>query len=374
MTVRRSVFARLFRPRVSAFGLEITTASMKLVELRGNGPYTVTAASIRDVPAGAVSQGELLNVDLLAEMLREEHRVARVRSRHVVGAIANNNVITRNITMPKLPPQELGEAIKWEAERYIPFPMSDVSFDYHVLPQLPGESGDEITVTVVAARLEHVTRLAELIKRAGLEPMAIETKSFALLRALAPEFNRQGADTVTLLLEIGAAITTLTAVRNNNILLNRNVGVSGDQFTEALMRYFDLDYSEAEDLKMRHGNVTRPEMGAAIEFNDRHLSKAQVYEALRPALYDLTAEIRRSIDFIRAQLNNVSINEMLITGGGSQLAGLEQALSNVLEIPVRTPNPFAQLNGTHQQFSNVRSPGLFAVPIGLAMRGVADLD
>lgn len=373
MTVRRGVFTRLFRPRVSAFGLEITTASLKLVELRGSGPFTVAAASIRDVPVGAVSQGELLDIDTLADMLREEHRVARVKSRHVIGAIANNNVITRNITMPKLPASELGEAIKWEAERYIPFPMAEVSFDYHVLPPQPDAAEDELTVTVVAARLEHVTRLAELIKRAGLEPLAIETKSFALLRAFGHDFERAGPDTITLLLEIGAAITTLTAVRAGNVVLNRNVGVSGDHFTEALMRYFDLDYPEAEDLKVRYGSVVRPEMGAAIEFHDRHLSKAQVYEALRPALYDLTAEIRRSLDFIRVQLGEVPLSEMFITGGGSHLTGLEQALSNVLEIPVRSPNPYEQLNGT-EQFHNVRSPGLLAVPIGLAMRGVMDLD
>lgn len=373
MTVRRNVFTRLFRPRVTAFGLEITTASLKLVELRGSGPYTVAAASIRDVPAGTVSQGELLNIDLLADMLREEHRVARIKSRHVVSAIANNNVITRNITMPKLPANELGEAIKWEAERYIPFPMAEVSFDYHVLPPQPDSPADEVTVTIVAARLEHVTRLAELIKRAGLEPLAIETKSFALIRAFEPEFNRAEPDTITLLLEIGAAITTLTAVQDGNIVLNRNVGISGDHFTEALMRYFDLDFPEAEDLKERYGSVVRPEMGSAIEFHDRHLSRAQVYEALRPALYDLTAEIRRSIDFIRVQVGENPMNEMLITGGGSQLSGLEQALSNVLEIPVRTPNPYTQLHGT-EQLDHVRSPGLLAVPIGLAMRGVMDLD
>lgn len=373
MTARRSVFTRLFQPRVSAFGLEITTASLKLIELRGNGPFTVAGASIRDVPAGAVSQGELLNLDVLADMLREEHRVARIRSRHVVSAIANNNVITRNITMPKLPAKELSEAIKWEAERYIPFPMSDVSFDYHVLPEQPGAADDELTVTIVAARLEHVTRLAELIKRAGLEPLAIETKSFALIRAFQPEFTAAGPENITLLLEIGAAITTLTAVRDGNVVLNRNVGISGDQFTEALMRYFDLDFADAEDLKIRHGSVMRPEMGASLEFHDRHLSKAQVYEALRPALYDLTAEIRRSIDFINVQLGDIPTQEMLITGGGSQLAGLEQALSNVLEIPVRSPDPYAQLSGT-ERLSQVRSPGLLAVPIGLAMRGVMDLD
>lgn len=373
MTTHRSVLTGLFRPRVSAFGLEITTASLKLVELRGQGPYTVAAASIRDLPTGAVAGGELLDLDILVEMLREEHRVARVKSRHVVSTITNTHVITRNLTVPKLPANELDEAIKWEAERYIPFPMTDVSFDYHVLPPQPGVSENDITVTVVAARLEHVTRLAELIKRAGFEPLAIETKSFALLRTFRKDFEAAEEKELTLLLEFGAANTTLTVVRGQTVVLNRNVGISGDNFTEALMRYFNLEFSDAEQLKVHHGSVIRPKTQEAVELNGSYISKAQIYEALRPTLYDLTTEIRRSIDFLRVQLGDIPISQLLITGGGSHLEGMEEALGTILELTVRSPDPFAMVTGSPSLPPN-RSPGLLAVPIGLAMRGVSDYD
>ena len=370
---RRNVFSRLVTPRMSAFGLEITSNSLKLIELRGSGPFTVGAASFREVPAGAIAKGEILDLELVAHMLREEHRVARVRSRYVVSTIVNHHVVTRNIQMPKLPASELDEALKWEAERYIPFPMADVSFDYKVLPPQPGVPDDQVTVTIVAARLEHVTRQAELIKRAGLEPLAIDTKSFSLLRTFANDFRNADPDSVVLMLEIGGGITTISAVRNNTVLLNRNIAISGDNFTEALMRYFDVDFRTAEDLKVHHGTVVRVPDAPAVELDDRHVSRAQIYEALRPTLFDLTAEVRRSIDFLTVQLGEIPIHEMLITGGATGTHGMAQAMEQILELPVRTPDPFQSISDPGN-IINTRVPALLAVPIGLAIRGALGND
>lgn len=370
---RRNVFARLLKPRMSAFGLEITSNSLKLIELRGTGPFTVGAVSIRDIPAGAIAKGEILDLELVAHMLREEHRVARVRSRYAVSTIVNHNVVTRNIQMPNLPANELGEALKWEAERYIPFPMADVSFDYEVLPQQPGVPADEITVTIVAARLEHVTRQAELIKRAGLEPLAIDTKSFSLLRTFSNDFHNAEPGSLVILLEIGGGISTLTAVRNNTVLLNRNIAISGDAFTEALMRYFDIDFKTAEDLKVHHGTVVRVTDSPAVELEGRHVSRAQIYEALRPTLFDLTAEVRRSIDFLSVQLGEIPIHEMLITGGATGLYGMAQAMEQILDLPVRTPDPFQNVSDPLNLLPS-RVPALLAVPIGLAIRGALGND
>lgn len=373
MGVRRNVFARLLKPRMSAFGLEITSNSLKLVELRGSGPFTVSAASVRDIPAGAIAKGEILDFDLVAHMLREEHRVSRIRSRYAISTIMNHNVVTRNIQMPNLPAAELGEALKWEAERYIPFPMADVSFDYEVLPPQPGVPDDEITVTIVAARLEHVTRQAELIKRAGLEPLAIDTKSFSLLRTFSADFQSANPGSVVLLLEIGGGITTLTAVRNSTVLLNRNIAISGDTFTEALMRYFDIDFNTAERLKVHHGTVVRATDGRPVELEGRHVSRAQIYEALRPTLFDLTAEVRRSVDFLTVQLGEVELHNMLITGGATGIHGMAEAMGQILEIPVRAPDPFQNVSDPGNLLAS-RVPALMAVPIGLAIRGAIGND
>src|SRR5690606_13440124 len=89
------------------------------------------------------------------------------------------------IHVPRMTVQELDEAIKWEAERYIPFPIDEVMLDYFVLDNPEDvEEGGQLEVVIAAARLDEVTQQVEYLKQAGLEPYVIDVKPFALLRSL----------------------------------------------------------------------------------------------------------------------------------------------------------------------------------------------
>src|SRR5690606_11085355 len=91
----------------------------------------------------------------------------------------------RNIHVPRMTGQELDEAIKWEAERYIPFRIVEVMLDYFVLDNPEDvEEGGQLEVVIAAARLDEVTQQVEYLKQAGLEPYVIDVKPFSLLRSL----------------------------------------------------------------------------------------------------------------------------------------------------------------------------------------------
>ena len=171
--------SQLFRPRVEALGLEIGASALKLVEVSGNPPALKALAS-RPTPPGLLMEGMVAEPAALAQEIKELLLEARTRKRYVVTALSNLAVILRPIQVPKMPLKEMEEAVRWEAERYIPFPIDEVVLDFAPLTPLSEvQEGEQVQVMVAAARQEAVAGVLEALRGAGLVPVVLDVKPFA---------------------------------------------------------------------------------------------------------------------------------------------------------------------------------------------------
>jgi len=395
MASARGGFSRFFKPRIDAVGLEIGTSALKVVELRPGNPPSLAALALRPMPPGLVQEDMVVDVPGLAEEVKALFEEAGIRKKHVITAVSNRQAITRNIMVPKMTVAELEEAIKWEAERYIPFPIDEVELDFFVLDNPDDiEAGGQLEVIIAAARLDLLTQQVELLRAAGLDALVIDIKPFALLRSLKGALLGEHLTKTTLsgsgyteaneigvVLEIAASNTTITLVRGERVLMNRNIGVSGDDFTAAVQRAFGLDFDSAEDVKVQYGTATIPseDEEELLNFDAKReqYSPSRVYEALRPVLIELTTEIRRSLEFFRVQTGDASINRMLVTGGGANLRGLPEAIGDTLGVRVEHGDTWLTVTVDPNRFDSAylqTMGGAFAVPLGLALRGVTALD
>ncbi len=395
MPSMRERLARMLSPRIEAVGLEVGTSALKVVELRPGNPPNLVAMAVRPMPPGLIQEDQVVDAHGLAEELKALLDEAGIRKRFTVVAVSNRQAITRNIHVPKMTMQELDEAIKWEAERYIPFPIDEVVLDYYVLDNPEDiEEGGQLEVVIAAARLDQVTQQVEYLKQAGLEPLVVDVKPFTLLRSLKGSLlgehltkttlsgtSYTEANEIGVVLEIAASNTTITLVRGERVLMNRNIGVSGDDFTAAIQRSFGLDFDSAEDVKLDYGTATIPteDEEELLNFDAKReqFSPSRVYESLRPVLVDLTTEIRRSLEFFRVQTGDANISRMVVTGGGAKLRGLPEAIGDALGFRVELGDPWLTIHFDESRFDAqfLQKVGPeFAVPLGLALRGVAGID
>lgn len=395
MVSLRERMSRLLSPKIEAVGLEVGTSALKVVELRAGNPPTLGAMAVRPMPPGLITEDEVTDPQGLAEEIKALFHEAGIQRRYTVTAVSNRQAITRNIHVPRMTVAELDEAIRWEAERYIPFPIDEVVLDYFVLDNPEDvEEGGQLEVVIAAARLDEVSQQVEYLKQAGLEPHVIDVKPFSLLRALRGSLhgehltkqtlsseNFTEANEIGVVLEIAASTSTVTLVRGQRVLMNRNINVSGDDFTTAVQRAFGLDFDSAEDVKIEYGTATIPteDEEDLLNFDAKReqFSPSRVYDALRPVLVELTTEIRRSLEFFRVQSGDATISRMLVAGGGAKLRGLPEAIGDALGIKVELGDPWLSVTVDENRFDthylrNVAAE--FAVPLGLALRGVAGVD
>jgi type IV pilus assembly protein PilM len=101
----------------SAIGIDIGSSYIKVVELAKNANQ-LELLNFSRVPLA----DNIVIVDSIKKAVKE----SRVTSKSVNTSISGKSVVVRYISLPKMTKQELKSAIRFEAEKYIPFSVGEV--------------------------------------------------------------------------------------------------------------------------------------------------------------------------------------------------------------------------------------------------------
>jgi type IV pilus assembly protein PilM len=290
---------------------------------------------------------------------------SEIRVQDAVTSLSGNSMIVRYVKFPLLTKSELSASIATEAEPFIPFDVNDVQFGFHILNEIMEEGQKKMNTVLVAAKKEAVLSRVEILQGAGLNPAIIDVDSFAL-ENLYSQINASSTESgATLYLNIGHSVTNLSIINQGVTCVVRDIFISGQTFTRAIMKALDCDATAAETIKKSHVLLFEPaRKDAAIATGKK--DEVAVSDALTTALKDLASEVHRSVDFFLSQGSDHSISRLALMGGSSSLQNLNHYFASNLNIPVSTINAFTFVEG-----AEIIPPELapaFAVAVGLGLR------
>src|SRR6202021_3076056 len=214
---------RKYRPLL---GLDITTSSVKLIELSvGGGQYRVEAYAAEPTPQNAINEKAIVDAEAAGEAIRRAVKRAGAKSRLAAIAISGDAAITKVIQMPKnLGENELEGQVEMQADQYIPFPMEEVSYDYQVVG--PSEKDPEMMdVLLVATRTENVEQRQAALQASGLTAHLVAVEAFALENACALMRHQMpdgGVDRTVAVVDFGASSTTFSVLRDLRVIYTRD--------------------------------------------------------------------------------------------------------------------------------------------------------
>src|SRR5271157_2758288 len=116
-------------------GVDISSSALKLVELSeaGKGAYRLERYAVEPLPKDVVADGNIANLDQVAEALRRAHKRLGSRNRNVAMALPTAMVITKKIIVPSgQTEEELELQVEAEANQYIPFALDEVNLDFQI--------------------------------------------------------------------------------------------------------------------------------------------------------------------------------------------------------------------------------------------------
>lgn len=337
----------MLKQRRSIVGLDIGTSCIKAVELtREKYDLVVSGYAQIEVPNEAGRQ------EAIAELMR----AAKFRSKRVATAVSGKNVVFRYVSMPEMTDDKLLQAVRLDADKYIPFDVADVELDAQRLGVGADSAGKpDMKVLLVAAKKSYVADHVRLLVELGLQPASIGIDGFALGNAweLGDQVNPgiQESGRTVALVDIGATKTSINILRDNVTCFAREVPLGGQDLTNAIARRLGVDPAEAEAKKRDPGEQAEV-----------------IAEAISPVLDDLGNEVNLSFDFYENQFDG-EVQDVRLTGGSALLPSIEEGLERILEKRTKTWNPIEGLkvrsDAVDVEALNRQAPQL-AVAIGLA--------
>ncbi len=349
----------IFKPKAPPlFGLDISSSSVKMLEIvdAGKDAYRVERYTIEPLPREAVVDGNINNLEAVAEAVKRGHKRLATRTKHVAMAVPSGAVITKKIIVPAgLREEELEVQVESEANQYIPFALDEVNLDFQLVGPAPA-SPEEQEVLIAATRKEKVEDRVAVAESAGLKASVMDVESYAQQSALSlvvRQLPNGGKDQNIAVVDVGANVMNVSVLRNEQSVYTREQAFGGNQLTQDIASRYGMSVEEAESAK-RTG-------GLPDDFET---------EVLRPFMENLSMEIQRALQFFFTSTQFSSIDHILLAGGSAVIAGLDEVVNTRTQVPTAVANPFAAMQTSPRiQLKRliVDAPSLI-VACGLAMR------
>lgn len=351
----------LFGRSRSVMGLDIGSSSVKAIELQPlRSGLQVGAIGVEPLPPRTIVDGAIAEPAAVADALGRLLARTAFQTKDVAVSVSGHSVIVKTITLPAMTAAELSESIQWEAEQYIPFHVHDVNLDYAVLDAADdrGTKGS-MDVLLVAAKKDTIAAYTEAVIKAGRRPTVVDVDAFALQNAYEVNYGFQ-RETVVALLNVGAGATNVNILDGSRTVFTRDISMGGHAFTEALQREFEIDYDSAEQLK-------RGTAVSGVTYDDAR-------PVLRAATESLLGELQKTFDFFASTTARHRLDRIMVSGGGSRIEALVEAVQQRFKKAVERFDPFRQVHfdagrlaATAEEFAPIA-----AVALGLALRRAGD--
>ncbi len=322
------LFSRKYR---QLLGLDITTSSIKLIELAmAGGQYRVEAYAAEPTPPNSMNEKSIVDPQAVGDAINRAVKRSGARSTEVAIAISGDAAITKIIQMPGgLRDSELESQVEMQADQYIPFPMDEVSYDFELLGP-SDKDADAVDVLLVASRTDNVDQRRAAVAAAGLSPRIVDVEAFALENAcklMTHQMPDGGIDRSIAVVDFGASSTTFSVLRNLRVVYTRDFTFGGQQLTEEIMRTYGLTMEEAGRAKKEGG-----------------LPGNYQAEVLDPFIDDMTQQVSRSLQFYLASgSGREQPDKILICGGCGNVPGVADVIQSRVGIAAEKGDPLGQM-------------------------------
>ncbi|MFA7319805.1 MAG: type IV pilus assembly protein PilM [Parcubacteria group bacterium] len=346
-------------------GIDIGTSALKVIELEirddktpylSNYAWMAIPEVIREDNDSEKSFFETNIPEFLKKMMKE----ANFKTKDAYVSISSFGGLVTLIELPEMPEKELEQAVRFEAHKYVPTSLDDVTISWEVIEGEPisaasliGDAGAssqrKMQVLLVAAFKSRISAYEKVAKAVGLNLKGIEIESISMVESLIG--NDQGN---FIIIDIGFRVCNIIYVEKGTIRANRNIDAGGADITRAIAKGMGISEDRAESFKVSGKNFFNAE--SSLRF---------------PALDTISSEVSRILEISSKNRSNYRLEAIILSGGTAGLAGLSEYFQSKFNVKTVMGNPFGRIaydKKLEPLMGKMRNE--FAVCVGLALKEI----
>ncbi len=354
-------------------GLDIGTSSIKIVELKLiDGKPTLSNYAWMPLGEGMQGKGDINSeyfYAVLPRLLKKIFKKSKIGKGNVYVSLPAFGGLITLIDFPDMAVNDMEQAIKFEAHKYIPTSLDEVVISWDIVgkkEQIADNNASAkeadadarqiknkniLQVLLVAASKEKVLKYENLIKNSGLSLSSISLEPFPMVRSLVG--NDPGNFVIV---DIGSEVCNIMLVEKGIIMVNRNIDAGGGDITKTIAKSMGVDNARAEQLKVSERNFFKG--NSIINFFALELVIGEADRIIKTCLRD---DAKMKIDGV------------ILSGGTAEMTGICEYFSDKLKVRTTVGNPFNKVkydNNLEKIISSVRTK--YSVCVGLALSGMEE--
>jgi type IV pilus assembly protein PilM len=297
-------------------GLDVGASSIKLVRgsIKG-GKMVVEKLSIEPLSFAAHNEQGIADPVLITSAISRAMSEFSGAARKTTVAIHGGGVLTKRITIPKVPQKDIPDQVRWEAQQVFPVDVESILLDHVLLgegvdvPGAPaGTKGWDLLL--VGVRIDDAEKLRSCVEQADIEIKALDLDTFVTSNWLGEVLDLPKDEAIAFV-DVGALATRVSVSRNGKVAFFREFPIAGRFFTESMAGALGLSFDDAEALKIQDASAI-PE---------------EAVSALQAAIIQWKADLQQTEDIFVTQDSHL-ITRWYFFGGGHQTVGLMESLQD----------------------------------------------
>jgi len=336
-------FKGLFKKQI--VGLDIGSSSVKAVQIGYEGDKVL----LEKIGFSGI---DFIGKDRDISLQHAIHDIwygQKIKTNKVGISFSGKKVIARYIELPYMEKKDLKQALPFEIQASIPYPLDEVVLTFQVVGE--DERNKKIRILYAVSLLSEIDKIRNLLAQLKLEVVFIDLDMTSLERAY--RFNYSDLQEDILMVNIGANTTNFNFLHNGASLFARDIEWGGNVLTHALQKSLSLTFEEAEDIKKKSNLID-------IDGSEKFNPNSYIDEPLKHLVKEVNLTIRHCMFNYQVSMPNC----IYISGGGALLKNLDKYLEQSLDVPVKIFNPFKKIG----QINTEIPATVFTTSLSLALR------
>lgn len=323
-------------------GLDVNSDSITLMQLdKTRAGIEVARFACQPTPANTIREGLIADHGTIGNVVMDLMSVAEIPvsgpSPVVNVAVPAQAVVIRLMPIPTgMPPEELADVVTQEATNHVPFPIGDANLDWCLMPATERTDADGVRrVDVILAAIQRsiIESYWRMADSAGVKLGRVEISSLSVVRALALAGYLGSTGHLSMIVNIRQDATDINVVRSAMPLFGRSIILGLETLTESVSRSLDIHFDQAMDML--------PEIPLSGPPADARMGQAA--QIARTVFGDITDELVRSLEFYKSQVGDVKVDQVILTGPGCMVPGVDQFISNKMGIRTLIADPMRDM-------------------------------
>lgn len=311
----------LFKTKIEG-SLDIGSSSIKGVVLKGKA---IDKYAFEPLPQGAILSGNIEDHQAVRDSLKSIISKLGLRNKGIVVSLPVQNFAVKFLKIPLVGQREKKALVESELEDVIPnYEAENYITEFVSL----GSLGDMEDIVAVAIQKDKVKDMVESLTYAKVKPVKVIPDFIALFNLIQHTkesmIDKTEAASI-MVVDIGAEATKIFVEKDGVLKMQRIAAIGGNDFTDVIERNQNMDYFDAERYKKK------------LELKDEDEEEHQdEYQEISELVEELNAQIKRSIEYYKAQEGVPGIDGLIVTGGPSMMRGYQNILENSLIIEMKS--------------------------------------